>query len=208
MTTGVRIECILKRKGGSKLHFDQWPNDDLPGAPEAPEADYHFAPLDPSDPNSPHVATVCNEHHIARFLSISHAYKLYGDNPHVTELLTNPRPAAKKAAVAATVAAKAKAKVTATMAAVVDPLAGAEKKPEPVAAQNTATADVPGADPEMAIEICNLSVKDLKAKINKYTDVDLRGALSREANSGDKPRLPWREVIEAHLTPPPGDDDD
>ena len=55
----MKIECILKREGGSVV--------DLGGV------EYHFEPL----ADGAHVADVENEAHIDRFLSISEGYKLY-----------------------------------------------------------------------------------------------------------------------------------
>jgi len=55
----MKIECILKREGGSVV--------DLGGL------EYHFEPL----ADGAHVADVENEAHIDRFLSISEGYKLY-----------------------------------------------------------------------------------------------------------------------------------
>ena len=55
----MKIECILRREGGSKI--------------ELCGTEYHFAPLD----DGAHVADVENEAHQDRFLSISEAYRLY-----------------------------------------------------------------------------------------------------------------------------------
>lgn len=55
----MKIECILKREGGSVV--------DLYGT------EYHFEPL----ADGAHVAEVTEETHIDRFLSISEAYKVY-----------------------------------------------------------------------------------------------------------------------------------
>lgn len=55
----MKIECILKREGGSVV--------DLGGI------EYHFEPL----ADGAHVADVTDEAHIDRFLSISEGYKVY-----------------------------------------------------------------------------------------------------------------------------------
>lgn len=55
----MKIECILKREGGSVV--------DLGGI------EYHFEPL----ADGAHVADVADETHIDRFLSISEGYKVY-----------------------------------------------------------------------------------------------------------------------------------
>lgn len=74
----MKIECIPKREDGTRVHFDEWPNEQFPDA-KAPEIEYHFKPVDQKNPRSPHVAEVENEHHIARLLSISHAYRYFDD---------------------------------------------------------------------------------------------------------------------------------
>lgn len=55
----MKIECILKRAGGTKA--------------EIGGIEYHFAPQD----DGSHVADVENEAHQDRFLSINEAYRLY-----------------------------------------------------------------------------------------------------------------------------------
>lgn len=55
----MKIECILKREGGSVV--------DLGGI------EYHFEPVE----DGAHVADVADESHIDRFLSISEGYKVY-----------------------------------------------------------------------------------------------------------------------------------
>lgn len=54
----MKIECILKREGGTKVDF--------------PSISYHFKP-DPKFDNR-HIADVSNEDHIGRLLSIREAY--------------------------------------------------------------------------------------------------------------------------------------
>jgi len=55
----VNIECILHRADGSKIEL--W------------GTEYHFAP----QPDGAHVAGVSDDAHVARFLSIPEAYRLY-----------------------------------------------------------------------------------------------------------------------------------
>ena len=55
----MKIECVLKRGGGTRVDIDG--------------INYHFAPL----PDGAHVADVENKSHIKRFLSIPEAYELY-----------------------------------------------------------------------------------------------------------------------------------
>ena len=57
----MKIECILKREGGSKV--------------EIGGTEYHFAP----QPDGAHVAEVSNNGHIQRFLSIPEGYRIYGE---------------------------------------------------------------------------------------------------------------------------------
>lgn len=76
-------------------------------------------------------------------------------------------------------------------------------KPAPAPKRPTATADVT-AEPEPASsnveEIRALSVRDLKAKIATYSNEDLIAALAAEkAQTEDKPRDSWCEVVTAYL---------
>lgn len=57
----MKIECILKREGGSKV--------------EIGSTEYHFAP----QADGAHVAEVSNNGHIQRFLSIPEGYRIYGE---------------------------------------------------------------------------------------------------------------------------------
>lgn len=57
----MKIECILKREGGSKV--------------EIGGTEYHFAP----QADGAHVAEVSNNGHIQRFLSIPEGYRIYGE---------------------------------------------------------------------------------------------------------------------------------
>jgi hypothetical protein len=55
----MKIECKLKREGGSKIDLDN--------------IEYHFAP----GADGAHVAEVENDEHIARFLAIPEGYRIY-----------------------------------------------------------------------------------------------------------------------------------
>ncbi len=52
----MKIECTIKRQGGSRV--------------ELGGKTYHFIPTDANDPEAPHVAEVTDEAHIKRLLSI------------------------------------------------------------------------------------------------------------------------------------------
>lgn len=62
------IQCILRRKGGTKVTF---------GNNRATQKTYHFKPIDADDDSSPHVCAVDNEEHADQLLSIREAYRLY-----------------------------------------------------------------------------------------------------------------------------------
>ena len=62
----MKIECILKRPGGTKA--------------EIGGIEYHFVPQD----DGAHVADVADKAHIQRFLSIPEGYAIYGE-PAATE---------------------------------------------------------------------------------------------------------------------------
>lgn len=62
------IQCILRRKGGTKVTF---------GNNRATQILYHFQPIDADDDSSPHVCNVDNEEHADQLLSIREAYRLY-----------------------------------------------------------------------------------------------------------------------------------
>lgn len=59
----MQIECILKRRGGTRASIEG--------------VDYHFQPIDPSDEKTPHVAEVTNKKHAQRFLAIPEGYRIY-----------------------------------------------------------------------------------------------------------------------------------
>jgi len=65
---GETIQCLLRRKGGTKVTF---------GNNRATQKTYHFKPIDADDENSPHICTVDNEEHADQLLSIREAYRLY-----------------------------------------------------------------------------------------------------------------------------------
>jgi len=73
----VKIECILKRKGGTKVNID--------------DAMYHFAPM-ADEENSAHVADVRNKAHVSSFLNIPEAYQVY--DPDGALIDNRPAPAA------------------------------------------------------------------------------------------------------------------
>jgi hypothetical protein len=64
----MKIECILKRPGGTKADIDG--------------IEYHFAP----QPDGAHVAEVTKNEHIQRFLSIDDAYRIYGEPATIEDL--------------------------------------------------------------------------------------------------------------------------
>lgn len=67
-TDGDAIQCLLRRKGGTKVTF---------GNNRATQKTYHFKPINADDENSPHICTVDNEEHADQLLSIREAYRLY-----------------------------------------------------------------------------------------------------------------------------------
>lgn len=95
----MKIQCILKREGGTKA--------------EIGGIEYHFEPL----ADGAHVAEVEREDHIDRFLSIPEGYKVYHGNG---EPKGKPIEAAKAAAPAVTAAPKETGNL---------PLAGSEQHP-------------------------------------------------------------------------------
>jgi hypothetical protein len=59
----MKIECKLKRNGGSEIQLG--------------EATYKFVPVDTDDETSAHVCEVEDEAHIERLLSITEAYRIH-----------------------------------------------------------------------------------------------------------------------------------
>lgn len=75
---GDTIQCLLRRKGGTKVTF---------GHNRVTQKTYHFQAIDAEDENSPHVCTVDNEEHADQLLSIREAYRLYrGDSGYVDKI--------------------------------------------------------------------------------------------------------------------------
>lgn len=72
----MRIECTIRRDGGTVVTFDQRSRERL----GLPPGSYHFKPVDPADPDSPHVAAVENPAHRDRFLTIR-AYRVFDRDP-------------------------------------------------------------------------------------------------------------------------------
>ena len=65
---GEIIQCLLRRKGGTKVTF---------GNNRATQKTYHFKPVNSDDENSPHVCAIDDEEHADQLLSIREAYRLY-----------------------------------------------------------------------------------------------------------------------------------
>ena len=85
---GTKVQCLLKRKGGTRVSF---------GHHAATQTTYHFLPIG-NDENSPHVAIVNDEEHLAALLAIPEGYRLYrGDNTPVTAI---PKPSEEAPAIA------------------------------------------------------------------------------------------------------------
>ncbi|WP_201595324.1 hypothetical protein [Psychrobacter vallis] len=75
---GETIQCLLRRKGGTKVTF---------GNNRVTQKTYHFKAIDADDENSPHICTVDNEEHADQLLSIREAYRLYrGDSGYVDKI--------------------------------------------------------------------------------------------------------------------------
>ena len=83
MSESVKIECLIKRRGGSEVTF---------GKNAATQVKYHFKPVDPANPDSPHVADVADDEHINRLLSIP-GYRIYRDQAKpLASLALTPEP--------------------------------------------------------------------------------------------------------------------
>lgn len=75
---GEAIQCLLRRKGGTKVTF---------GNNLVTQKTYHFKPINADDENSPHVCNVDEEEHADQLLSIREAYRLYrGDGGYVDKI--------------------------------------------------------------------------------------------------------------------------
>jgi len=81
--TTTAIQCLLRRKGGTQVAF---------GHNQSTQVNYDFQPLDSKKPNSPHVCQVADDEHLARFLAIPEAYRLYraGDAAVTKIAVTKP----------------------------------------------------------------------------------------------------------------------
>ena len=177
----MKIRSLLERPNGTEVSFsacDRWP-----------AGEYHFKP-DLSIPGAPHLAEVTEEAHINRFLSLGDSFRVHIEEPPTkpsAPLVTNPSDPA------GTVAIPAKVDTPADE----DPLLKVQKDPA-----STGSA----VDPQLAAaasQIRELSVKELKAQINTYPPEQLRAAVEAEkANTEDKPRKSWIDVVEAHLRTP------
>ncbi len=78
----MKIECILKRQGGTFVELDG--------------KNYHFKPQD----DGAHVADVADGEHVEKLLAVSEAYQPYGDGFQLdadTDTDTNPPAVAPKA---------------------------------------------------------------------------------------------------------------
>ncbi len=64
----MKIECILKRQGGTVVDLDG--------------KTYHFTP----QADGAHVAEVADDEHIDKLLAVSEAYQQYDDGAHVAEV--------------------------------------------------------------------------------------------------------------------------
>lgn len=82
MSESVKIECLIKRRGGSEVTF---------GKNAATQVKYHFKPVDAANPDSPHVCEIDNDEHISRLLSIQ-GYRIYREKsaPVISLPITPP----------------------------------------------------------------------------------------------------------------------
>ncbi|WP_202841963.1 hypothetical protein [Luteimonas saliphila] len=169
----MKIQCLIRRAQGSQVSFDA--NDKWPAG------HYHFKP-ESDAPGAPHVAEVTEEMHLHRLLSQPDVYRVVPDG-------------------------QAKADVPASGGVVIPP----KQPPAPPAAPpagppagdtTTAPPPPPAADVDAKVvdEIRDLTVRELKAKVNTYDAAALRAALAIERDrKDDKPRTSWIAVVEAHL---------
>lgn len=159
---GVKIELTIRRKGGSVVEF--------PAQGDAPAASYHFKPAT-NDPDGPHIATVANEAHVKRLLSID-AYRLVMDT-----------------------AAPAPTLPQTPGGSGVPPKATEGDQTPPPGGAGGAKDEKPT---EVVAAILELSLRDLKAKINTFAEADLRAALAFEQKNPDG-RKGFIEAVTAHL---------
>lgn len=139
-----------------------------------PAGHYHFKPESDAY-DAPHVATVPEELHQHRLLGMPDVYRIV------------PTGATLKAPDSGSVIVPPKQPET-------PQTPGA---PPPPADPTTPPA---GVSPERIAEIRELTIKELKGRVNTFTADELRAALDAEkSRQDDSPRKGWLEVIEAHV---------
>lgn len=168
----TKIECTIRRPGGSVVEFPQWPSSQVPDK-TAPAARYHFKPAS-NDADAPHVATVTHRAHVDRLLSIP-GYRLASDSEPVS--LDTPPVIVEQATEGAS-----------------PPTLETEGGE---GGDTAGQGDAPHVDPVIAA-IVELPVRDLKAKINTFSHEQLTAALAIE-QAKEEPRKGFVEVIKAHL---------
>jgi len=138
-----------------------------------PAGRYHFQP-ETNAPGAPHVAVVDEELHQHRLLSMPDVYRLVLDK-------------------------QAKAPTPESGAVVVPPKQpGASQDPPPPVSTGDTTP--PAIAATRVTEIRDLSIKDLKGKVNTFSADELRAALAAEkARTDESPRKGWIDVVQAHL---------
>lgn len=168
----MKIQCLIRRSGGSEVTFD--------ACDRWPAGTYRFKPeSDAAD--APHVAEVTEERHIHRLLSMPDVYRMVVEGA--------PQPQAPESGEIS-----------------VPPKLpeGAGDAPPPAPSEPDAPSDAaPELEPAVAERVAalrNLTIKELKAKINTYSYNELRAALAAEqARTDDAPRKGWIDVVVAHL---------
>lgn len=179
---GTKIECTIRRPGGSIIEFPEWPSGNVPDK-TAPAATYHFKP-ESTAADSPHVAVVSHRAHVDRLLSIP-GYRLAVIGDDAGALAMPPAPAPVPPVGETGSAADA----TATAVNVTDGVN---------IVATGADAVVPSPQDPVVAEIAELPIRDLKAKINTFSSDQLIAALALERAKED-PRKTFIEVVEAHL---------
>lgn len=147
----MKIECILKRRGGSHVEIDG--------------IAYHFAPIS-LDIDAPHVATVQNEEHQARFLSITEGYRYFAvkDRKAVTsDPVPAPVPEYQPEPATADPAPEPKAKAKPAPKAKATPKQEADAKAAPA----TMTPEQEAEAKEIASELADLSDEALHDEYKK-----------------------------------------
>lgn len=84
LTQDNLIECIIRRKGGTKVDF---------GFSNNKKVEYFFQPIDSTDPDSPHVCNVADESHYQRFVNIPESYRGYYPDEEYQAVSALPSPA-------------------------------------------------------------------------------------------------------------------